>query len=152
MRKILILMCLVMLLPAQPVEAKKPSKQRVERMLSEFLTALNIRDFNASARAIKPFVHRSLLNNRGTDLSPTVKPYSFKKAHRGAKFYKNPVEVARIAKTHLTAVGYGGTAEKGRVYVFYIKKKRGIKGPPAPIHVFYPDDGSAPKVFNMGGL
>jgi hypothetical protein len=94
-----------------------------------------------------------LVNEDGKSLRSSVKPYSLKKDFQNVKFYKDPVEIARVAKSQTKQTGYGASALAGDVYKIYIKKKDDSQ--PAPIHIVYPKNHSfikTPKVTNIGSL
>lgn len=99
-----------------------------------------------------PLVHKTLLSGDGKDLAATIKPYSYKKAVTGAPFYKLPIEITEVHKGNVTTVGFKETAEKGRKDKYFVAKKDAAAGRPAPIIVFWPEDGSEPKVIDMGSL
>ena len=121
-------------------------------LLNQFMTALSIKDDSERLAAVLPCVHKSLLNNEGTDLMQTVKEYSYKKAVTNVALYQVPVRVTRVAKGGNSAVGYGKTAEEGRSDRYFVAKRDGVAGLPAPIHIFFPKDGTKPKIVNMGSL
>jgi len=52
----------------------------------------------------------------------------------------------------VTQVGFRETAESGRTDKYFVTKKAGVPGLPAPLHVFWPSDGGAPKLINIGSL
>lgn len=136
----------------QTVQSAATNDPRAVTLLNDFLKALLIEDFNQSAKAVMPFVHKSLLNNNGDNLTQDLLNFSFKKAHSNAKFYTNPVNITRIRETSTTAIGFGNTAEAGKVVDYFIGKKSGVAGMPAPVKVFFPANGGAPKISYMGSL
>jgi hypothetical protein len=123
-----------------------------EKVLNQFMEALMIENADESAKEVMKFAHKSLYNASGTDLSKDLRSFSFKKAHDNAKFYQIPVKITRVRKTGVTAIGYGDTAEKGTVYDYFIAKRVGVNGMPAPIKVFLPANGGEPKISYMGSL
>jgi len=136
--------------PAYPADVKPNPKAEV--LLNKFLQALLTGDENASVKAVMPLVHKSLLSNDKKDLSPDLRLYSFKKAHRNARHYSLPVKITRVRKTGVTAIGFKETAEAGIVYDYFISKKKGIGGLPSPVKVFVPKNGGELKISYMGGL
>jgi hypothetical protein len=90
--------------------------------------------------------------SEGNDLTTDIRQFSFKKAHSNAKFYQIPVKITRIRPTRVTAIGFEETAEKGSVVDYFISKKEGGNGLPAPIKIFFPADGGTPKISYMGSL
>ena len=123
-----------------------------EKLVNELMNALLIKDEQARVEAVIPLVHKSLLNASGTDLDPSVKAYSFRRASNAVRLYKIPVKITRVARGGDTTVGFGNTAEAGRRDRFFVAKREGVAGLPAPIHVFFPADGGEPKILNMGSL
>ena len=123
-----------------------------EKLVNELMNALLIKDEQARVEAVIPLVHKSLLNASRTDLDPSVKAYSFRRASNAVRLYKIPVKITRVARGGDTTVGFGNTAEAGRRDRFFVAKREGVAGLPAPIHVFFPADGGEPKILNMGSL
>jgi|GEM_PF-1962184 len=123
-----------------------------EQLVNKLMNALLIEDEHARVEAVIPLVHKSLLNASGNDLDPSVKAYSFRRASNAVRLYKIPVTITRVARGSDTTVGFGGTAEAGRSDRFFVAKREGVAGPPAPIHVFFPAEGGEPKILNMGSL
>lgn len=131
----------------------KDTEPKAMELLNKFLEALLIEDADASAKALLPLVHKSLMDDNGDDLTRDLRSFSFKKAHSNAKFYQSPVRVTRVRKTDSrTAIGYGDSAEKGRIEDYFIAKKQGVNGMPAPVQIFFPANGGEPKIAYMGSL
>ena len=137
--------------PVFAVEKISPDPRGVE-LVNKLVAALLIQDPDARVKAVIPLVHKSLLNNDGTDLSINVKPWSYKKAYQNVKFYCYPVKIHEVHKGRVYTIGFKETAEKGRTDKYFVKKKPGVNGMPAPVHVFFPSDGGDPKVVNMGSF
>ena len=135
-----------------PSNAPADADSAALELLNQFMTALLIKDDSERLAAVLPCVHKSLLDNDGTDLAPTVKDFSYKKAVMNVALYQVPVRVTRVAKGKNTAVGHGNSAESGRTDRYFVAKREGVTGLPAPIHVFFPKDGIKPKIVNMGSL
>ena len=157
MKKISLLLIFMSFLNGLWAQAEKSNgldmlNPKAEKLLNEFLTALSIGDSDESAKACLPLVHKSLINKTGDDLTSDLRRFSFKKAHENAKFYQKPVKITRIRKQATTAIGFGETAQKGTVYDYFIAKKSGVPGMPAPIQVFFPLDGTAPRICYTGSL
>lgn len=125
---------------------------KAEALITDFMKALLIDDSDASAKECLKYVHKSLMNSAGDDLTKDLRSFSFKKAHSNAKFYASPVKITRVRTNKSTAIGYGDKAEKGTEYSYFIGKKAGVNGMPAPLNVFFPADGGAPKISYMGSL
>lgn len=128
--------------------------QRGIEVINSFMTALvnNQTDEMAAAKAALPFIHVSEYDNSGTNLKRDRLDFSFKKAWQNAKFYKLPLSVTRIQRQNLTAIGFGTTAQAGTGFKVWIAKKDGVTGMPAPLNIFFPSDGSAPKLNYYGSL
>jgi hypothetical protein len=135
-----------------PTNAPADADSAALELLNQFMAALLIKDESERLAAVLPCVHKSLLNNEGTDLSPTVKDFSYKKAVMNVALYQVPVRVTLVAKGKDTAVGHGNSAESGRTDRYFVAKREGVTGLPAPIHVFFPKDGTKPRIVNMGSL
>ena len=120
-----------------PTNAPADGDSAALGLLNQFMAALLIKDDSERLAAVLPCVHKSLLNNEGTDLMQTVKEYSYKKAVRDIALYQVPVRVTRVAKGENSAVGYDKTAEEGRSDRYFLAKHDGVAGLPAPIHVFF---------------
>lgn len=138
--------------PAFAQEAK--ADPRAEELLNKFMSALtqNSGDMDAAAKAVKPYLHKSKLSKDGSDISPDLRRFSFKKAWEGAKFYAAPVQITRVLPTTVSAIGFKETAEAGTVIKYFIAKKQGVNGMPAPVHVFFPAGGGEPKLSDIGSI
>ena len=137
---------------AQAQLTTKDTDARAMEVLNKFMEALMIEDADKSAKEVMKYAHKSLFNPNGSDLSKDLRDFSFKKAHNNAKFYQTPVIVTRIRKSSVTGIGYEQTAERGRIEDYFIAKKQGVNGMPAPVQIFFPADGSEPKIAYMGSL
>ncbi|MFO0643714.1 MAG: hypothetical protein U0183_31090 [Polyangiaceae bacterium] len=122
------------------------------RLLEAFLSTLQTqRDEEAAARAVLPFVHKSLLGPGG-GLSDDVRRFSFKKAFGAAPLYAVPVVVTRVRPSSTTAIGFGPTGERGRSVDYFVAKRPGQVGMPAPVTVFFPESGASPSIAYVGSL
>ncbi|MCA9544899.1 MAG: hypothetical protein KC613_10930 [Myxococcales bacterium] len=137
--------------PAQAIEKIPPEAKAVE-IITQFLNAARIEDEGKRLQAVLPLLHKSMKSADGKDLPPNVKRYSYKKACDGAKFYQVPAKIFEVHKGNTVTVGFKETAEKGRTDKYFVEKKAGIAGRPAPLHVFFPADGGAPTLINIGSL
>ncbi|MFO0666688.1 MAG: hypothetical protein U0174_22245 [Polyangiaceae bacterium] len=136
-------------------EADGPIDPRAASLLSDFLAALqrNAGDMNAAARAAAPYLHKSLLNPADpNDVNDDLKRFSFKKAWQNAHFYANPVNITRVRRSNVTAIGHGGTGEAGTVVDYFVGKLNAQQGMPAPVAIFFPKDGGPPKISYVGSL
>jgi len=138
---------------AQDIPLAQFDKNAIE-VVQKFMDAINANptDENAAATAAMPFIHNSEYDNSGSALKKDRMDFSFKKAWQNAKFYETPIKVTRIQKQGLTGIGFGATAQLGSSYKVFLAKKSGVAGMPAAVHVFIPQDGSAPKVHYYGSL
>ena len=133
------------------VEKISPDPAGVE-LCNALLTALCIGNPQERLAAVIPLVHRSLLNTAGNDLDRGVKEFSYAKASGAAKLYQLPANINEVHKGNVTTIGFKATAERGRTDKYFIPKKEGVAGRPAPLHVFWPEGGGPPKIVNMGSL
>lgn len=144
------------LLLTKPAVAQmdEPVDARAEKLLNDFLAALNAHPDNmdAAVKAALPYLHKSLLAPGGGDVTGDLRNFSFKKAWSNAKFYAQPVKITRIRRTGLSAIGFRETAEKGKVSDYFVGKKEGVNGMPAPVKIFFPEGGGEPKISYVGSL
>ncbi len=139
--------------PSQGTPPASGSDAAAEQLLSATLAALQQnRDEEAAVLAIVPYLHRSLLDASGAQLTTDVRQFSFKKAFGAAPLYGVPVKVTRSRPSNVTAIGFGPTAERGRSVDYFVAKRDGQPGMPAPVTVFFPESGGAPKVSYLGSL
>ena len=76
--------------------------------------------------------------------------FAFKKAHGNIGMYQPTL--VRTVLTGTTAVGFGRTGQKGKLYKYFIAKKDGVNGMPAPVQIFYPENGEDPVVYDFGSF
>jgi hypothetical protein len=122
------------------------------QVVNELLAALAQTDDKARLEAVLPVMHKSMLTSDGKDLAPNVKNYSYKKACQNVQFYAQPAAIGEVHELSEQTVGFRETAERGIVFKYFVKKKEGVAGMPAPIHVLFPSDGGTPKCINIGSL
>ena len=142
---------LMLVSPAQSIEKIKPNAQGL-KLVTALLKALSIQNPEKRVAAVLPLVHKSLRNSDGSDLDGNIKRYSYKKAWQNVKFYSIPAQIYEVHKGRSVGIGFRETAERGRKDKYFVKKKPGIPGRPAPIIIFWPESGGAPSVVNMGSL
>ena len=134
----------------------KPSRfdKRGITAIEGFMRAIldNAQDIGAAAGAAMPYIHPSEFSSDGKGLLPDRMNFSFRKAWQNARFYEMPVRVTRVQRQQLTGIGFGPTAEAGVSYKVWIAKSPGINGMPAPLSVFFPADGSDPRLHGYGSL
>jgi len=136
----------------QEVEAGSIYKRNAQKLMDRFVSVLQHNSFEKSAKKVVPLMHRSLLNSSGRKLDDDTYRYQFKKAHTNAKNYRYPVKVTRVQKLRTTGVGYGKTYQKGIEYKLWIAKKKGVRGMPAPLVLFFPNGSTIPKLTYVGSL
>ena len=152
MIRLLLLLLLAVLAPVVfAIEKIDPDPKGVQ-LCENFLKACLIEDPKARLEAVIPLLHKSMLSKDGKDLDRNVKEFSYAKACGGAKFYAIPVEIYEVHKGNVTTVGFKETAERGRSDKYFVSKKAGQPGRPAPLHVFWPEGGGEPKLINIGSL
>lgn len=150
-KRILVIVLGLLISPIFAIEKIEPDPAAA-KLVGEFMTALTIADEAERLQAILPMVHDSLKTKDKKDLFSSVKQFSYKRAVDMIKLYKNPAELGEIHKGNSMTIGFKETAEKGRRDKYFVKKKDGINGLPAPIHVFIPEGGGAPKIYDFGSL
>ena len=137
--------------PAGAVE-KVPPDPAGQKLCSELLAALQIEDSAQRLSAVLPLVHKSMKTRDGKDLDRNTKDFSYKKASGAAKLYSSPAEITEVHKGNVSTIGFKESAETGRTDKYFLAKKPGVNGRPAPIHVFFPEGGGEPKIVNFGSL
>jgi hypothetical protein len=121
-------------------------------LVEALVAALREPDEAKRAAALMPLLHRSLLNDAGDDLDPFVRRYSFAKASDGVRFLAKPVKVVQVRRGRPVTLGFGSTAERGRSDLYFVARPEGATGSPAPVAVFFPDAGGAPRIADFGSL
>ena len=144
-----VLVTLFVSMPASAIEKIDPNPAAV-KLITKFIKAAQIKDSKARLAAILPMLHKSMKTKDGKDLPGNVKNYSYKKACDNAKFYQTTI--FEVHKGRTVTVGFKETAEKGRKDKYFVNKKDGVAGRPAPLHVFFPASGGAPTLINIGSL
>lgn len=127
----------------------------VKQVLDKYIEILNIADLDECAVKFCEIAGGGLVNEDGTSLRNSIKPYSLKKDHAGIKFYEQPVKITRVNKSTSNGDGYGYSAIKGPVYKIWIAKKEGGAGMPAPVSIIIPEGHETiktPKVVGIGSF
>lgn len=139
--------------PAQTRHNIAPADDAGVEVINAFLEALRHPDADASAQVVLTLVHSSLTAQDGEALNPQAEA-DFRKARARARSYDWPVRVTRVQRLQTTAIGHLGEPghERGYELIYYIAGQPGEDTPPAPITVFFPDSGEAPKISEMGNL
>jgi hypothetical protein len=125
-----------------------------EPLLNALVSELqqNRADYEAAIAHATPLLHKSLLSPDGASVTADLRRFSFKKAFDNAGHYALPVRVLRARPSHVTGIGFGPTAERGRVVDYFIAKREGVAGMPAPVSVFFPEGGGPAKIAYVGSL
>ncbi|MCB1321348.1 MAG: hypothetical protein KDK34_13905 [Leptospiraceae bacterium] len=128
--------------------------ERAVAVINQFMEALMSGDFDSSAKAVLPFVHASLQTADRSSMDQDTLNYQFKKAQANAQFYRVPVQITRVQELRTTEIGHPsrGNYQKGTERKYWIAKKEGQAGLPAPLVVFFPEDGGQPTISYMGSL
>jgi len=130
-----------------------PEDAQAEALINATLAALQQnRDPALAARAAIPYLHKSLLDASRTELSADSRAFSFKKAHGSASAYGVPVRITRVRESRVTAIGHAETGERGRSVDYFVAKRDGVAGMPAPVTVFFPEGGGPAKICYLGSL
>ena len=135
-----------LLVPALAADSKDESPDpRAQALLTRFVQVLQTQDEGQRIQACLPHLHSSLLTADGKDLTPDVKNFQFQKASKNAKWYELPVKITRVRPRD-------SSDYSGREYNYFIARKEDGAGPPAPVTIFFPDNGGEPKILYMGSL
>ena len=130
---------------------KIKADSRAVQVINRFMRALSLTDtIKREAKVVKA-LHKSMLTRDG-QVTASIKTYSFKKACDNVHLYRVPVKITEVHKGRVVTIGFKETAERGRIDKYFIAKRRGVAGVPAPLHIFWPEMGGKPKLINIGSL
>ncbi|MBS1150250.1 MAG: hypothetical protein H6Q89_1948 [Myxococcaceae bacterium] len=154
-RVVVLALCFVALTWSTRAEAQDapPDERGLEKIKQFMEITLANADINEAGKKLvaAKVVHVSKFDkNDPSKLNPDSLRFAYKKAHGNVKLYD--VKVVRTVLTGTSAVGFGATGQKGKLFKYFIAKKEGVNGMPAPIQVFYPEDGSEPVVYDFGSF
>ena len=121
------------------------------QVINHFMHALQLEDPVQKEKAVAALLHKSLLDKAGM-IAPSTKRFSYQKASDNVKFYKVPVQITEVHKGRSVLVGFKETQQRGRIDKYFVAKREGIAGVPAPLHIFWPETGESPKLINIGSL
>ncbi len=139
--------------PTAAADAPEPPPDPVAvARVRALVAALDERDEAKRVEALLPLLQRSLLNAAGDDLDPFVRRYSFAKASAGVRFVGRPVTVVQVRRGRPVTLGDGATAQRGRRDLYFVARPAGSTGSPAPVAVFFPEDGGPPTITDFGSL
>ena len=137
-------------IPASAIE-KIEAHPHATKLINQFMKTLVIKDAARRDRAVTKLLHKSMLTSAG-ELTSSVKRYSYKKACDNVRLYQSPVKVTQVHKGREVTIGFKETAERGRIDKYFVAKRSGVAGSPAPLHVFWPKSGGEPRLTNIGSL
>jgi hypothetical protein len=128
----------------------------VKQTLASYVALLRgSADLDACAAGFVRIAGGGLVDQTGSALRSSVKPYSLKKDFGNIKFYANPLVITRVNATPSGAQGFGGSAIKGMVYKIWIGKAKDAGGMPAPVSIMVPEGHATittPRVVNIGSF
>lgn len=154
--RVSLVLCCFLAGSALAQNADAPPDERGAAKLKRFIEILtSTEDMDAAGKTVvaEKLVHASKLDkNEPRQLNNDSMRFAFKKAFSNAKMYDPGPRIIRTQLTATSAVGFGPTAQKGKLYKYFIAKKDGVGGMPAPIQIFYPEDGSDPIVYDFGSF
>ena len=130
-----------------------PDDRGLQKIKQFFEISLSTPDLEEAGKKLvaEKVVHVSKLDkNDPRKLNPDSIRFAYKRAHANVALYE--LRVVRTTLTGTSAVGFGPTAQKGKLYKYFIAKKDGVGGMPAPVQVFYPDGGLDPVVYDFGSF
>ena len=134
-------------------EDLQPQPAAVDKIKQFLEICINNADINEAGKKVVAagLAHISKIDkNNSGQLNGDSLRFSFKKAHDNAKFYQ--LKITRVVETGTSAVGFGPTAQKGKLHKYFVAKKDGVNGMPAPIQVFFPEGGGAPVLYDWGSF
>ena len=80
----------------------------------------------AAGKIAMQYYHHS--HHAKDNLLPDRLRFSFKKGFNGIKFYQDPVHITRARALATHAIGFKETAEKGKLFDYFLAKKDGVAG------------------------
>lgn len=125
---------------------------RAVNLINAFLAAITQSDSESRKAAAIPHLHATLLTPDGESIDPITERYDFSKAVASIHFYAVPAVITEVHEGEPRTVGFGDQAEPGRVDKYFLDKRDGVAGEPAPLGVFWPADGGAPSLLHIGKL
>lgn len=158
-RSLLVTLCLavpalVVTVPSVSFAEDAAPDERAIAKIKKFLEiCLNTPDLNEAGKQVVAagLVHVSKFDkNDPSKMNPDSLRFAFKKAHAAAGMYQ--MKVVRIQETGTTGVGFGKTAQKGKLFKYFIAKKEGVNGMPAPVQIFIPEGGGEPVIYDFGSF
>ena len=121
---------------------------KITNLVNQLAEFISIEDESTRIQKLLLIVHDSMKTDDKKDLNSNIKQFSYKKAVSGISRYKIPIELGEVHKGKLVTIN----SIKGRRDKYFIKKKEGVSGLPAPIHIFIPEDGSEAKIIDFGSI
>jgi len=152
LRSLLLVACTTF--ATQAIAQDAPPDERGMEKIKRFMeVCLSTPDMDEAGKILiaEKVVHVSKRDkNDPRKLNPDSLRFAFKKAYGNVKLYD--AVLVRSVLTGTSAVGFGPTAQKGKLFKYFIAKKDGVGGMPAPIQVFYPEGGEDPVVYDFGSF
>lgn len=130
-----------------------PDEAAVAKIKQFLEICINTPDLNEAGKQVVAagLVQASKLDkNDPRKLNPDSLRFAFKKAHGNAGMYE--MRVVRVVETTTSAVGFGKTAQKGKLFKYFIAKKDGVGGMPAPVQIFFPEGGGESVIYDFGSF
>lgn len=156
LKRLLTFAMLCLAVPAFAQSGDQPPDERGAAKLKRFIEIVTTTaDLEEAGKLViaEKLVHASKLDkNDPRKMNNDSMRFAFKRAHENAKMYDPGPRIIRYQLTATSAVGFGPTAQKGKLYKYFIAKKDGISGMPAPIQIFYPEGGGEPIVYDFGSF
>ena len=131
-----------------------PPNPAAVSLINSFFEALHLPTDADRQKAILPLVHKSLVYNdkTGPVLDRTIRDYSYSRAVKNYGLYQFPVNITEVHQGNTFTVRAGSSAELDRTDKYFVAKRSGVAGLPAPVEVFFPSQGGAPSLINFGSL
>ncbi len=135
---------------AEEAQADPKAVEKIKQFLEICVNTPDINEAGKKVVAAKLVQLSKIDKNDSSQLNPDSLRFAFKKAKDNAKFYQ--VKITRVQETATSAVGFGPTAQKGKLYKYFVAKKDGVNGMPAPVQVFFPEGGAEPVLYDFGSF
>ncbi len=121
--------------------------EAAEKLLSEFLSALNTEDYATGLTGVKALFHSSKLDEKG-EIKRNLARYSLRATYRSAKMglFKDPVHITRKSERSYTSV-CSEWREKGRSITYWVDK---FHASPTPFELYFENGEKTAKLLKSG--
>ncbi|MFT5168309.1 MAG: hypothetical protein ACI8P3_003550 [Saprospiraceae bacterium] len=116
-------------------------------LINRLFHLMNTCEPNIGALHVLPLIHKSLIAQGELELN--FKKYKFWKAYEKIHLYKTPVEIKDKKNSGRKTIGILLDKENGMEWIYTLKKIEDLGGITGQIRLFFPDNGSEPKISSI---